>query len=247
MLGSACSHRLPEPYRRIYLYHIRKTGGTSLNHMFLALSVNDTRTSYDALVRGPVAVGGRIYVGFDKQLLSCPEYFYGFSHACHDRLALPAGTFTIVCFRDPVRRVIALYSQFRNYLDENVKHPCRIFSDNWVRNGFSRFLQEADPAFLYNQLRMFSRSGSVDEAVARASAVDFIFRTEMLDPACRVLGDILALPLVPLHMRQHSHRHEITEHERNMARSLLESEYRMLDQLLGEKGWQCTTSISKAK
>ena len=40
-------------FRRIYLVHIRKTDGTSLNNMFLSLSGSDSRTLYYQLATTP--------------------------------------------------------------------------------------------------------------------------------------------------------------------------------------------------
>ena len=53
-------------YKRIYLVHIRKTGGTSLNNMFLSLSGEDPGLLYDQLSEIPkhhLLCNGLSYVG----------------------------------------------------------------------------------------------------------------------------------------------------------------------------------------
>lgn len=224
----------------IYHYHIRKTGGTSLNHMFLALDGGDSVSLYEKLSSGPVLRGDRIYVGFDKDLIGIPGYFYGFSHAPQDRVSLPSGTYTIVCFRDPVSRVVALYSQFVHYKNENIVHPSRKFADKWVKEGFLPFLDLADPAFIFNQLGMFSRELSVDQAIENASKVHFAFRTEHFAESIPELAARLGLPLQPLHLRKHSHRVRIAEQDLNAARQKMSLEYSFLGKFMGEAPWKAS-------
>jgi len=116
-------------YRRIYLVHIRKTGGTSLNNMFLSLSGEGPRELYDRLVRTPdhrVVRNGLIYVGWNVRLLNRGSYFYGFSHTPLHQLSLPSGTFTVSCFRDPVKRVISHYNMLMEMKLSGKSHPCLV-------------------------------------------------------------------------------------------------------------------------
>ena len=70
-------------YRRIYLVHVRKTGGTSLNYMFLSTGGQDGSAVYDDINRSRphrVVRDGRIFVGWDIDLINRGDYFYAFSH-----------------------------------------------------------------------------------------------------------------------------------------------------------------------
>lgn len=51
-------------YDRIYFYHIPKTSGTSIIHMFLLLGVSDPASLYQKLTkRNRVLANGKIFVG----------------------------------------------------------------------------------------------------------------------------------------------------------------------------------------
>lgn len=55
-------------YKRVYLVHIRKMGGTSLNNMFLSLSGEDSSQLYAQLAQTPdhrLLSNGKIYVGWN--------------------------------------------------------------------------------------------------------------------------------------------------------------------------------------
>ena len=100
-------------YKRIYFVHIRKTGGTSFNHMFLSLSGEDSKSLYSQLCRtreNRILSNGLIYVGWNTRHINKGNYFYGFSHTPLHKLDLPNETFTVSCFRDPVRRVVSHYT-----------------------------------------------------------------------------------------------------------------------------------------
>ena len=60
-------------YKRIYLVHIRKTGGTSLNNMFLSLSGQDSKALYKQLAENPVhrlIINDLIFVGWNVRYLT---------------------------------------------------------------------------------------------------------------------------------------------------------------------------------
>jgi hypothetical protein len=81
--------------------------------MFLSLSGCNPASLYNQLAtaRGyRLLNGGMIYVGWDVDRINKGNYFYGFSHIPLHKLDLPEGTFTITCFRDPVKRVVSHYS-----------------------------------------------------------------------------------------------------------------------------------------
>ncbi|QDV69534.1 hypothetical protein Poly24_32500 [Rosistilla carotiformis] len=69
--------------KRIYLVHIRKTGGTSLNHAFLQTSGMDSSLLYEQLVQKKdhrVCCGDKVFVGWNIKHINAGHYYYAFSH-----------------------------------------------------------------------------------------------------------------------------------------------------------------------
>ena len=99
-------------YDRIYHYHIRKTGGTSINKMFHSLSGESPDVVYAQLASTnprQIRVNKFVFAGWQKNLLEMGDYHYGFSHIPFSQLTLPERTFTFSCFRDPTSRVLSHY------------------------------------------------------------------------------------------------------------------------------------------
>jgi hypothetical protein len=95
--------------RRIYHFHIRKTGGSSLDSAFLALggselgSVAERAKFNENLVEGH----GLRFVHHDLGLIAAGDYFFASSHEPIFRVELPPQTFTVTILRDPVKRAVS--------------------------------------------------------------------------------------------------------------------------------------------
>ncbi len=119
-------------YSRIYHYHIRKSGGTTLNHAFCTLAYNeeevDLNETYGLPIESEDMYPGRAtYMKINRtkdhsytgngytiindniELVKEGKFFYSASHAPMHKVKLPKGAFTFTCMRDPVRRLISDY------------------------------------------------------------------------------------------------------------------------------------------
>ncbi len=230
------NYHIGDKFRRIYLYHIQKTGGTSLNHMFLSLGNEDPTEVYgrlggkDVIVRRTIS-NDKIFVGWNKRLIEGGRYFYAFSHIPMHQIKLPDKTFTITCLRNPTRRVLSLYKEFFEYKVNNVDHPCRIYSDKWLGSSFSDFLKNIPRSELLNQLYMFSSHYDIEEAIEGILSCSFFFRTEQFKIGCAECSKKLNIDLQPVHMRKTSAKVDISEAELKLLDLKLEPEYRLLAKL----------------
>jgi hypothetical protein len=221
---------------RIYHYHVQKTGGTSLNYMFLALGGENPEVVYERLhrrgTRGGVTTSGELtFVGWDPRLIQRGRYFYGFSHTPKYRLRLPEPTITVTCLRDACRRVLSLYKEFLEYKVHDVAHPCRVYSDRWIGGSFSDFLRNVPREELLQQLFMFSPCLDVDEAADAIADCSFVLRTEDLAAGIAVLSQRIGMTLAPIHTRRTSIEIDLTPAEERALRDILEPEYRLLEKV----------------
>ena len=219
-------------YKRIYLIHIRKTGGTSLNIMFLSLGQGDPGAFYNELADSSshrLMRDGKIFVGWNIRLINKGHYYYAFSHEPLHAINLPPDTFTITCFRDPLKRVLSHYNMLMDYAVNKVPHPCMETEGEWLGNSFEDFMERIPPAHLLNQLYMFSARFDVKEAFENIKKVSHCFFTEHFREGVDELNARLGLKLEPVHIRKASYSTGIPEKSLSTLRERLEKEYELME------------------
>jgi len=226
--------RVRFPYERIYHVHIRKTGGTSLNHMFLSLAGDEPHRLYKRLVAHPthcINAGGLTYVGWNPDLINRGSYFYAFSHIPLHKLALPPRTFTITCFRDPVKRVLSHYQMLLAFKSAGVDHPCMKTEGDWLGGNFDDFLGRIPQEHLLNQLYMFSDALDVDEACRAVMSLSCWIFNDDFDAGVARINALTGLRLAPLHVRKQQAVREIPDDSIRYLREKLAPEYRLIEML----------------
>ena len=223
-------------YKRVYLVHIRKTGGTSLNNMFLSLSGEDSNQLYAQLAQTPdhrLLSNGKIYVGWNVNYINEGVYFYAFSHTPFHRLSLPGNTFTVSCFRDPVKRVVAHYNMLMDFYVNEIDHPCMETEGKWLGKGFDDFLAKIPKEHLLNQLYMFSSGFNISEAVSNVQKLSHFFFSDDFDKGVLQLNEKTGLNLEAIHIRKASYKAQISDGNLAALREMLHDEYRFLDSVRG--------------
>lgn len=217
-------------FRRIYFVHIRKTGGTSLNHMFLSLMSEDSQKLYQELCAAhAVARKDLRVVGWRPDLIAEGNYFYGFSHLPLHELRLPAETFTVTCFRDPVKRVVSLYHMLREYAATNNPHPCMKRQGPWLGDSFDDFIDRIPPEDLLRQIYMFSKTFAVREAAEKIGQLGHVMFLEQFDAGVTILNEKTGLDLQPRRERKSNWSEQLGEGSLRRLRDKLSPEYELLD------------------
>lgn len=219
-------------YKRIYYYHIRKTGGTSINHMFLGLAGTDGKEIYQELGKQPrfrLIKNDKVFVGWNKPLIEQGNYFYAFSHLPSHALQIPNDTYTFTWLRDPVKRVISHYKMLVEEQRKHSGHAMLQREGSWVGNSFSDFLDRVPKTDLLNQLYMFSSSYSVTEAAEKINACQFVGFLENGEADVNAFSENINLPIVARHSRKTKVEVEIAESDKERLREMLEPEYQLFD------------------
>ena len=227
---------LPDGSRRIYLFHVRKTAGTSLVRSFLALggenpSAVERRISSSLLSR---TRSGQYVVTCGLGTLQQGAYFFGWSHMAGHRLRLPSRTFTIALLRDPVARVLSYYRYLVAGDAGQGNTGWRVQNDERALAGetFSDFLKNIPGELLLNQLYMFSGHFNISEAVDRILECSAIMMTETYERDLRNLALTLGLPLGYRHERITAPtKTPIGESQLDALRDRLAAEYELLEKL----------------
>lgn len=224
-------------YKRIYFWHIRKTGGISLSSAMLGLACEDGARGLQQLAdqHGRLILGDKVFVAWNVYLIEQGHYYYGFSHMPQHRVTLPPDTYTITCLRDPVKRVVSDYRMARERAKTRTsaryyrRYGCRVGS-------LTEFFTQGPRKDLLQQIYMFSKSMSVDEAVERIAACNRFFFTDELSDAIMELGKELGEPLQPKHENKSKAPVEIDQSELDDLREHLEPEYQLFEQLRRIRG-----------
>lgn len=221
-------------YKRVYLFHIRKTGGTSLNNMFLSLSGEDSSQLYAQLAQTPdhrLLRNGKVYVGWNVRHINKGMYYYAFSHIPFHKLSLPDKTFTVSCFRDPAKRVISHYNMLMDFHVNEIDHPCMETEGKWLGKDFDDFLSKIPREHLLNQLYMFSSDFNVREAVSNVQKLSHFFFSDNFNKGVDELNDKTGLNLEAVHIRKASYQAQISEGGLAALREMLNDEYQFLNSI----------------
>lgn len=232
-------YRIGHRFERLYFFHVRKTGGTSLNHTFLSLGGEDGAQVYERLgSRRPhrIISGDKIFVGWQKRLIEQGNYFYAFSHTPWHKLHLPDETFSLTCIRDPVQRVLSHYRMLVEYKMNNVNHPCMKTEGAWLGSSFNDFLDRSPREHLLSQLHMFSERCDPSEALDRIKACSHCLLTDYFAEGVGNLSRRLGISPTPIHRRRTSTSIEVTPDELARLQTEVKSEVLLYQEL--EKAMQ---------
>lgn len=221
-------------YQRIYMYHVRKTAGTSIAFAFMRLAGADPHAIEHRLSHFAFAQShGYRYVANDPTLICDGSYFFAYGHAPVYAINPPeVGTFKFTVLRDPVDRIVSLYRYLaRPEADKSFSLKAPIEQRRWAMGGFDRFLDRIPPYHLTNQLYMFSKSASVNEAVDCLNRLNIILRTERLNGDLNRLQEALNLRFLLGRERPSIRSFTPTDAQRDRLYGLLNLEFEMLRQI----------------
>ena len=221
-------------YQRIYFYHVRKTGGTSLMRMFLALSgspADEVRRELLDAQPDPLIKGDYVYAGWQKPTIEAGNYYFSFSHIPMHELTLPKNTFTFTCLRDPVKRVVSHYRMLLDFSQQVPKHPCFAEEGPWLGSSFDDFLSRIPRHHLQNQLFMFSKRYCPLEACDKIKSLDFYTKLEELDAGIERLSALVNQKLEMTHSYLSKAKFQPTEASLTRLREMLDDEYQLMEHL----------------
>ena len=220
-------------YKRIYHYHVRKAGGTSLNFMFLSLGGEDGKSVYRKLTKAfdfRYIYKTKVFVAWNKIMLERQDYFYGFSHIPAHKINLPKDTFTITIIRDPVRRLLSHYRMLIEFKEKKSSHPGFLEEQGWLTGGFFGFAKRMPREHLLRQLYMFSSNYNVHEAFEKITNCGHFLITEEFKEGVKELNNKLGLTLKPIHVRK-SNKKEQQKIETSEVEEILKPEIELYEKL----------------
>jgi hypothetical protein len=171
----------PNNIDRVYHYHIRKSGGTSINSIFWELAGYNSLSSVNT---EPILIGNhKSIVRIDKKLIESGDYFYASSHFPLWSLHLKPNTFTFTILREPYERVVSLYKYYQwvYQVDEKIApkiDPSYYYlkKQTHLQNvSFLEFISNLSKKHLYGELYFYSEKMLINEALINLEKVDVVF------------------------------------------------------------------------
>lgn len=239
--------KIGEHHRRIYHYHIQKTGGTSLNNIFLSLvdssdfiltTRSEGKDLYHRLSRARnlrIIEKNKVFVGWNKRLIEAGNYFYAFSHLPKHELKLPNDTFTITCIRDPVQRVQSHYKELLFYKVNKISHPIMRIGEKWLGKDFNDYLSNVPKERLLAHLYTFSKHFHIEESLEHIFQCSHVILTERFSDEIEEISVKLGIKLSPVHIRKSRFDYNFSADELSRLTAMLESEILLYEKIKKEK------------
>jgi len=222
-------------YRRIYLHHIRKTGGTSVTNSFLSLTGEDPLEIQRRLVgTRPRATraGDFVVAAHDELLLRTGWFTYGWSHMPSWGLHLPRRTYTVTVLRDPIARIVSLF----RYLSDPASDAGHAFTAApgeraRAADGFDAFISRTERHELFNQLWMFSPTYDVQEAADRIGRCSLVYFLEDIEYGMATFSSFVGHPLPVRRERRSQTTFSPSEAQRERLGEMLQPEFDLLERV----------------
>lgn len=220
-------------YRRVYLHHIRKTGGTSVTNAFLSLTGEDPLEIERRLAatrpRG-VRAGDIVVAAHDHRLLETGWFTYGWSHFPSWSLRLRKRTYTLTVLRDPVARVMSLFRYLADPTsDEGHAFKAAASERALAAEGFDAFIAQSERHELLNQLWMFSPAYNLQEAADQISRCSLVFFLEEIEQGMAALSSVIGRSLPVKRERRSVLAFSPSDAQHERLRQILQPEFDLLE------------------
>lgn len=130
---------------------------------------------------------------------------------------------------DPVKRVISHYNMLRYFEKNKIKHPCMLTEGKWLGDSFAEFVTNLPYEHLINQVYMFSKKFSIQEASERLLSLDAILYTKRLNEGLGKLSSSTGWDLPVSNQKSYGFKEEINSNDINLVKERLILEYDLLD------------------
>ena len=218
----------------IYYYHIRKTGGTSINGAFLKYFGFNFPEDYDVLSKkhnNRLLKKRKAIIGWNLHNIGTGAFNYAFSHSPYHEVILPDNAFKFTCLRDPLKRLLSHYGMLVFFKQNNILHKSSSVEKEWIGENFKDFLENIPKKHLLNQLYMFSKDFDPLEAATRIKSLDYYFFTEHFENGMQQLGDLLDAKFEVLREKSFAIDLDVDESDKELAMTKLDEEYKMINLL----------------
>lgn len=200
--------------KKIYHFHLMKTGGTSLNDGIISSHYKDTMNWHSDMYKYPdcrIITDKKIFVSFNYLLIHLGLFHYGFSHRPYHQTRLPKGTYSITCIRDPLLRNYSRYKHIKKNINEKNFQAHTASELNAAEGSFGNYLELISDREMCNQLYFYSNNGNVCEAIDNLSKVNFILRNECFAEDINVLNKKIGLEIPIRRIRETKSIHTYNE------------------------------------